>query len=214
MNEQGRTLPELLIASGILLLLTAACASALRASMQYHQRIQEQSRIEEDLLKTVGSLSKELGESSILGTVWQATPPALTFPTPRNDNGTLLIDHAAGNRIRWQTLLSYRLEGDQGLLKRYIDRLPSPEVAPPHPLHLTPPRDDLYFAVPGREYRTVASGVTNFEARPLKVENNTVSKLAPSDFAKANLFQVFLRIEQGGDRKYAVSTEVDIVPSN
>ncbi len=213
-RSRGTTIPELLVASSILLFLTAACGTALRASMQYHQRIEQQSKIEEDLLKTIGSLSRELGESSMKGVVWQATPIALTFPTPRNADGTLLIDHAAGNRIRWQTVLSYRVEGTENELKRYIDRLPSPEIAPPNALDMTPPRDDAYFADPGREFKVLATGVTDFTVTAVAIDDFDESQTVVTDFDEANLLRVFMRIEQGEDRKYAISSEVEVVPSN
>lgn len=210
----GKTIPELLVASSILLLLTAACGTALRASMQYHQRIELQSKIEEDLLRTIGSLSRELGESSMKGVVWQASPLALTFPTPRNPDGTLLIDHAAGNRIRWQTVLSYRVEGTENELKRYIDRLPAPEVAPPNALDMTPPRDDAYFAAPGREFKVLAKGVTDLVVTAITIDDYDESQSVVTDFDEANLLRISMRIEQGEDRKYAISSEVEVVPSN
>lgn len=202
------------MASSILLLLTTACGTALRASMHYHQRIQQQSQIEEDLLRTIGSLSKELGESSPKGIVWQATPIALTFPTPRDADGSLLIDHTAGNRIRWQTVLSYRVEGTDKELKRYIDRLPAPEVAPPNALSMTPPRDDAYFSDPSREFRVLAKGVTDFTVTGIAIDDFNESQTIVTDLTEARLLRIFLRIEQGEDRKYAISSEVEVVPSN
>lgn len=182
--------------------------------MQYHQRIEEQSKIEEDLLRTIGALSKELGESSRKGVMWQAAPIALTFPTPRNSGGTLLIDHAAGNRIRWQTILSYRVEGTENELKRYIDRLPAPEVAPPNALAMSPPRDDAYFAAPGREFKVLATGVTNLTVTAIAIDDYDESQTVVTDFEEANLLRIFLRIEQGEERKHAISSEVEVVPRN
>jgi hypothetical protein len=182
--------------------------------MQYHQRIELQSKIEEDLLRTIGSLSRELGESAKKAIVWQASPMALTFPTPRDANGSLLIDHAAGNRIRWQTLLSYRIEGTENELKRYIDRLPAPEIAPPNALDMTPPRDDAYFAAPGREFKVLAKGVTDFTVTAIAIDDHNEAQTVVADFDEANLLRISMRIEQGEDRKYAIGSEVEVVPSN
>jgi type II secretory pathway pseudopilin PulG len=213
-SASGRTLVELMVSSAILLMLTGACAAALRASLDYHQRVQQQSQIEEDLLRAIGSLTRELGESSPRAVHWQAAPIALTFPTPRDDDGALIIDHAAGNRIRWQTLLSYRLEGADKELKRYVDRLPALEISAPNPLDLTPPRDDAYFAAAGREYKTLARGVTDFNLTAVAIDDYDESQTVVTDLSEADLIKVFIRIEQGVDMKYAVSSEVGIVPSN
>ena len=213
-SVSGRTLVELMVSSAIILMITAACAAALRASLDYHKRVQLQSQIEEDLLRIIGSLTRELGESTPDAVNWQVAPRALTFPTLRDPSGRLLIDHAAGNRIRWQTILSYRQEGPDDELKRYIDRLPSVEVAAPHPMDLSPQRDDTYFAAPDREYKTLARGVTDFNLTALEIDENNENQTVVTDLSEADLFKVFIRIEQGVDQKYAVSSEVGIVPSN
>jgi hypothetical protein len=204
-----------MVATAILMLLTGACGMALRASLDYHRRVQQQSQMEEDLLRALGSISKELGESATASVEWQAAPAiALTFPTPRDANGSLLIDHAAGNRLRYQTVLSYRVEGPDLELRRYIDRLPTVHKVPPHPLELTPPRDDSYFSDPSREFRTIATGVTDFSITAFNIDDYSEAHTVVTDFNYAHLLKLQLRIEHGTERKYAVSAEIDIVPSN
>lgn len=202
------------MASSILLLITAACATALRASLDYHRRIQLLANLEEELIRSLGSISKELGESSARGILWQSSPVALTFPTPRDPSGSLLIDHAAGNRLQFQTVLSYRVEGPDQELRRYIDRLPTPHSLAPHPSSLIPPRDDLYFGAPEREFKRIATGVTDFSVTSIKIDDYNENQSVVADPADANLFRLKLRLEQGDDRKYAVSAEIDVVPSN
>lgn len=203
-----------MVASAILLLITGACAAALRASMDYHRRIQLLGTVEEELLRALGSMSKELGESSRRGIVWQTSPIALTFPTPRDAGGRLLLDHSAGNKLQFQTILSYRVEGADNQLRRYIDRLPSTYGLAPNPLDLVPPRDDTYFADPSREYKRLATGVTDFTITPIKIDDYSEAQSVVSDPIDSTLLRLNLRLEQGTDRKHAISAEIDIVPSN
>ena len=79
---------------------------------------------------------------------------------------------------------------------------------------MTPPRDDAYFAAPGREFKVMAKGVTNFTVTALAIDDYDESQTVVTDLEEANLLRIFMRIEQGEERKYAISSEVEVVPSN
>ena len=79
---------------------------------------------------------------------------------------------------------------------------------------MSPPRDDAYFAAPGREFKVLAKGVTDLVVTAITIDDYDESQSVVTDFDEANLLRISMRIEQGEDRKYAISSEVEVVPSN
>lgn len=207
-----------MVATTILMLLLASCAVALRSASQYHRRIGEQTDLENSLMMAIGALTRDGAETSPRAISWEESPPegpALTFSTPRGANGELLIDHSAGNRLLFGTVVSYRVVGSERELRRYVDVLTAPEPLPPHPIdELMPPRDNAYFSSPTRPYKTLAEGAVEFELEGIGIDSDG-NEFEESAFAEARLFRVHLKLERElQQRRYAISMGLDIVPRN
>lgn len=121
--------------------------------------------MENSLLTAATLLTREAAETAKQAVHYEATPPqgpSLTFPIPRDSSGTLLLDHGAGARLLFGSIVSYRVLGSDEELRRYIQPLATAVGTPPHPLdHLTPPRDAAYYA-PVTDYRVLGQGGENF----------------------------------------------------
>ena len=214
-RRPGRTLVELMVATTILMLLLASCAVALRSASQYHRRISEQTELENSLMMAIGALTRDGAETSARAVAWEEDPPALTFPVPRGENGELLVDHSAGNKLLFGTVVSYRVVGSDLELRRYVDVLPTPERRPPHPIdELSPSRDGAYFDSPTRPFKTLAKGAVEFELQGLGIDSDG-NEFGESDLTEARFFRVDLKLERElQERPYAISMGLDIVPRN
>ena len=155
-----------MVASAVFMLLLASCGLALRSAMQYHRRVSEQTELENGLMRAIGALTRDASETAPRAIAWADSAPegpAVTFPIPRGENGALLRDPSAGNRLLYASVVSYRVTGDDKQLRRYVDVLDPPERHPPHPLiGLTPERDATYFSAPAHPYKILLSGIVSF----------------------------------------------------
>lgn len=217
-SRRGRSLMELMVASAILMLLLASCALALRSAMQYHRRISEQTEMENGLMLAIGALARDGAETAPAAIAWEdALPegPALTFPIPRGEDGSLLIDPTAGNKLLYGSIVSYRVMGPNKEFRRYVDILDPPESSPVHPLNaLSPPRNAAYFQAPSRSHKTLAKGMVSFTcvAKALDPDNGAEQDVAT--LAEGRIFRLRLKVEREFQRRYAVSMGLDLVPRN
>ena len=188
--------------------------------MQYYRRISDQSEMENSLLVAVGLLSRDAADTASRAIAWTEDPPegpALTFPVPRDAGGNLLVDHSAGNRLKFGGVVSYRVLGTDRQLRRYFDTLAAPVGIPPHPLaDISPPHDAAFYAVPGKEHKVLARGVVEFALTAINVtEGGGTATEETTEFAKADLFEGELKLEKEmSERRYAVSMELQLVPKN
>jgi hypothetical protein len=209
---------ELLIASAMMLLLLASCVTALRSAMQYYRRVSEQTEMENSLLIAIGAMTRDVAETAPEALAWQDVAPegpSLTFPVPRDNQGNLLIDHSAGSRLLFGSMVSYRVEGSEKKLVRYQDPLADQIGVPPHPLSLTPPYDSTFYASTGRQPKVLAIGAVELTLTAIDVTDGggTVTSVT-TDFPKADIFRVQLKLERQESRRYAVSMVSDLVPKN
>ncbi len=211
--HNGRSLVELLVSLGVFAIMSIALAQAFVATKTYFHRVELQSELESEFMIGLGSLSNELTETFPGSVLWEADVPALSFPLPRSPDGVLLANHSSGSTLRFQTLVSYQIAGPQQELRRYVDYLPAPLNSPPNLLRLSPPRNATYFT--GSPYRVLARGVTDFDLTAIRLHPTTSVEEIVTDFARASLFRIELRLEKEAHGKtYALSTLVDIVARN
>jgi len=215
MSRQGVTLVEVMIATSLLLVVTAACGAALRSAMRYHGRVEQQTHMENSLLNTFALLSRDVSETAPRSILYEPTPASLTFATPRDQAGSLSRDHTMGNTLFFKTLISYRVQSDLSL-RRYYEPLPADHALAPHPIDdLTPPRDALYFATPGIDWRRLAEGVQEFTVVPTALDPTTGAESTVSDIAESTYLKVRLHLRfQSGQRSYGVASDLNLVPRN
>ena len=208
---------ELMIASSLVLLLLSSCGLALRSAMGYYRRIEDLTAMENSLLTAATLLTREAAETAKQAVHYEATPPqgpSLTFPIPRDSSGTLLLDHGAGARLLFGSIVSYRILGSDEELRRYIQPLATAVGTPPHPLdHLTPPRDAAYYA-PVTDYRVLAKGVKTFTITGISIADWGSATSVTTDFREAEILRLTLELERQMGRRYGVSMEMDLVPKN
>lgn len=217
--QAGTTLVELMISSALLLLILASCGVALRAAVQYYRRVTDMTAMENSLIVVSSLLSKDLAESARLKVVYDdgsssSGGPSVTFPVPRGSQGELLVDHAAGNHLKFGTILSYRVVGSDQELRRYVDVLPSPLDLAPDPIgDLSPPRNASYFA-PSKHYRPLALHVTTFDLVGIEMDDNGVEKGTTTDMDYARALKVTLEIKKEMNQVYGVSYSLLIHAAN
>jgi hypothetical protein len=197
-------LPELLVVSALLLLITGCAAQAFRASRLYHTRVQWQTEMEDQLIMAMDFLAKDMGETSfrVINLEPNSTSPtAITLPIPRNGGGVLL---QTGSRVQYQQIISYRWMGDE--LRRYQEVLANPLDDAPNPRFMTPPRLGTYFT--NLPYRVLARGVKTFAITPIRL--NLINGSEQVDLG-GNVFRFRLELERKQDiRTFGVDISIDV----
>lgn len=214
-GRAGRTLIELIIASALMLMITAACAVALHSSIRYFRRVEALSEMENRLTSAMGLLAREGGESAIRSFYWEPTPGALTFASPRDMSGALTFDHAAGNRLLFSRMIRYQVDPVSKDLVRLVAPIPTPIALAPHPIDsLTPPMNATFWADPSRERRVLAKGVADFTVEGVYIDTLSSAENVTTKITEGTLLRVALKLEQKFDKVYGVEVKLEIVPKN
>lgn len=214
-KQSGRTLIELIIASALMLMITAACAVALRTSIRYFRRVEALSDMENRLASAMGLLAREGGESAIRSFDWEPTQGALTFASPRDMSGGLVFDHAAGNRLMFSRMIRYQVDPTSKDLIRLVAPIPVPIALAPHPIDsLTPPMNDAFWADPAINRRVLAKGVAAFTVEGVHIDTLSSVESVTAKVTEGTLLRVGLKLEQKFDKLYGVEVKLEIVPKN
>lgn len=217
----GLSLPELMIACTLLMLVTGFAFKALQYAIAYQKRMDAQQQQLGKVLSILGQVGAEIEESRI-GTVL-IQPSALIFLLARDADGAVTNDPNSGDLL-WSLAVCFQLE--QGNLVRKQSPLSTPAAQTLNPLDLSMGLPH-FAAIPAT--RTVARGCTILEAaysdRLGNVGTSTDGTAAgyvpptpiagqpePEDYP--GLIEIRLRVEEKGDRTYATQVQSSVYPRN
>ncbi|MBI3927886.1 MAG: hypothetical protein HY319_20260 [Armatimonadetes bacterium] len=164
-SRRGVTLLELLIASGLVLLVALSVLALFEAGVRYVRESEARLDIQRDALVAMALVTQELSESNPVAFRTDPDPPGVVFGSPRNLEGTLIVD--SSGKLIWQKFICYYLE-DSGAERRLIrkERMLDPTVRvsfPPAPGAGLSTADFLVLPIPAR---TIAGGIESFAVTP------------------------------------------------
>lgn len=161
-TNKGFSLPELVIASGLLFVLVGGIGLVFQASLHYYRRSSAQVEIEQRVLTSLRHLSRELSEAARTSIV--ISGQGVVFASPRDASGQILNDD--DGRPLWSLLVCYGrgpAAGTDCLLRQELALSP-PATQPPNPLDFSPIRDAEWFSLAsGAAKRVIARDVDAFE---------------------------------------------------
>lgn len=199
-HQRGVTLMEAIIASSIVLMVTAALGFVLSASYAHHQRIDARLELNQQALTALSHLQRELAESNVV-CVNVSDAQSAIFPSPRTETGDFA--NVSGS-LGFPKMVCYRL--DQDALVRQEELLSPVPNGPSNPLEMTPPRTRDHFLASNLPKRVMARGVVRFECE--RVTRNEDVTL------EGRIRMVLGLSRQVRGRTYGIEVESSVLPLN
>ena len=139
-RERGISLIELIVASGIVILLMVEVWGLVRAGGRFYLRARGQTDIQRNSLLALRWITKDLSEGSAIsfreyttdGTGGQAsnvTRAGIVFGSPTDDAGRVHYDETG--RLQWSSVIGYYIEPSDRALYRQKLPLAAPQNFPP-----------------------------------------------------------------------------------
>jgi type II secretory pathway component PulJ len=125
-NRTGYTLVELMISSGLLLLMLGGAYQALVVSSQYQKKLQDTSQIQQETMTVLSKLQRALAAASAESIEVSPDLQSIRFVSAENDQGYFRA-HSSGSPL-WQRWICYYQDGNQ--LVRKEDGFPSTPTVP------------------------------------------------------------------------------------
>lgn len=125
-NRTGYTLVELLISSGLLLLMLGGAYQALVVSSQYQKKLQDTSQIQQETMTVLSKLQRALAAASAESIEVSPDLQSIRFVSAENDQGYFRA-HSSGSPL-WQRWICCYQDGNQ--LVRKEDGFPSTPTVP------------------------------------------------------------------------------------
>ena len=116
-NPRARayTLVELIISSGLLLLMLGGAYQALVVSSQYQKKLQDSSQIQQETMTVLSKLQRALAAGTAESIEVSTDLQALRFVSAENSQGYFQA-HSSGSPL-WQRWICFYLEGNQLIRK-------------------------------------------------------------------------------------------------
>jgi hypothetical protein len=190
--RRGATLIELLIASGALMVLLGLIYQMMVAAQRYKENCDSKVALQEEVMKALSSISRELVESNRYGVNADVANSGVIFSTPRGKDGRVLFDSTG--RLLWRkTVLYYFNSAESKIMRKSVEISPA-EVDVPAPPTVLSLRDNA-----GVDGHQVAKNIEKF-----KVEAQADGTFSIEVKGQLVLFR----------NKYGIEIASKVIPSN
>ncbi|MEW6277116.1 MAG: hypothetical protein AB1758_00735 [Candidatus Eremiobacterota bacterium] len=191
---RGVTLPEMLVAGALMLVVLSGLTWLLLLSYRYQRSLALSLELQETTLTAVAALSREVSESNPASLRSEASPVGIVFGSPRDLAGRLRTNDQG--RLMWHKYVCIYVAYLNGVacLCRREELLPAPQDSPPV---LPPDKTVAYFVGQSTPVTVLARRVDLFE----------VTGSSPAKFRLAVAARLY-------DQDYRVETQIDVLPRN